>query len=59
MSQLTKILLELLSCTLPQLPPSNILFDDDADSVDDEGFPDDGKYHYHNIDSSLFGPELY
>ena len=47
-------LLELLSCTLP---PSDILFNDDVDSVDDEGFPawvtDDGQYHYHNVDSSL------
>ena len=47
-------LLELLSTSLP---PSDILFNDDVDSVDDQGIPawvtDDGKYHYHNVDSSL------
>jgi hypothetical protein len=47
-------LLELLSTSLP---PSDILFNDDVDSVDDQGMPawvtDDGKYHYHNVDSSL------
>lgn len=49
-------LLELLSTSLP---PSEILFNDvvDADSMDEEGIPawmtDDGKYHYHNVDSSL------
>jgi len=47
-------LLELLSTSLP---PIDILFNDDVDSVDDEGVPawvsDDGKYHYHNVDSSL------
>eukprot|EP00578_Thalassiosira_sp_NH16_P022656 CAMPEP_0181097248 /NCGR_PEP_ID=MMETSP1071-20121207/11464_1 /TAXON_ID=35127 /ORGANISM="Thalassiosira sp., Strain NH16" /LENGTH=401 /DNA_ID=CAMNT_0023179709 /DNA_START=208 /DNA_END=1409 /DNA_ORIENTATION=- len=47
-------LLELLGTSLP---PSDILFNDDFESVDDEGIPawvtDDGKYHYHNVDSSL------
>mmetsp|Transcript_18798 Transcript_18798/g.40910 ORF Transcript_18798/g.40910 Transcript_18798/m.40910 type:complete len:450 (+) Transcript_18798:189-1538(+) len=49
-------LLELLSTSLP---PSHILFSDDVDvhSTDNEGVPawitDDGKYHYHNVDSSL------
>jgi len=49
-------LLELLSTSLP---PSDILFNDavDVNSMDDEGIPawvtDDGKYHYHNVDSSL------
>mmetsp|Transcript_35431 Transcript_35431/g.60198 ORF Transcript_35431/g.60198 Transcript_35431/m.60198 type:complete len:446 (-) Transcript_35431:168-1505(-) len=49
-------LIELLSTSLP---PSDILFDDAvvADSIDDAGIPawvtDDGKYHYHNVDSSL------
>lgn len=47
---------EMLSTSLP---PSDILFNDDLDidSLDDEGVPtwvtDDGKYHYHNVDSSL------
>lgn len=47
-------LLELLSTSLP---PSEILFSDDVDSVDDNGIPawvtDDGQFHYHNVDSSL------
>mmetsp|Transcript_19441 Transcript_19441/g.46654 ORF Transcript_19441/g.46654 Transcript_19441/m.46654 type:complete len:424 (-) Transcript_19441:1460-2731(-) len=47
-------LLELLGTSLP---PSDILFNDGVDSVDDDGMPawvtDDGKYHYHNVDSSL------
>lgn len=47
-------LLELLSTTLP---PSEVLFNDEVDCVDDDGVPawvtDDGKYHYHNVDSSL------
>jgi hypothetical protein len=47
-------LLELLSMSLP---PSDILFSDDVDVVDDNGIPawvtDDGQYHYHNVDSSL------
>jgi hypothetical protein len=47
-------LLELLSTSLP---PSDVLFNDEVDSVDEEGVPawvtDDGKYHYHNVDSSL------
>ncbi|KAL3811388.1 hypothetical protein ACHAXA_000467 [Cyclostephanos tholiformis] len=47
-------LLELLSTSLP---PSDILFSDDVDSVDDNGIPawvtDDGQFHYHNVDSSL------
>ena len=47
-------LLEMLSRCLP---PSDILFNDDVESTDDEGVPawvtDDGKYHYHNVDSSL------
>jgi len=47
-------LLELLSTSLP---PSDILFSDDVDSVDDNGIPawvtDDGKFHYHNVDSFL------
>jgi len=49
-------LLELLSTSLP---PSEILFNDavDVNSMDAEGIPawvtDDGKYHYHNVDSSL------
>jgi len=47
-------LLELLSTSLP---PIDILFNDDVNSTDDEGVPawitDDGKYHYHNVDSSL------
>lgn len=49
-------LLELLSTSLP---PSDVLFDDDAhfDSMDDDGAPawvtDDGRYHYHDVDSSL------
>lgn len=47
-------LLEMLSSCLP---PSDVLFNDDVESTDDEGVPawvtDDGKYHYHNVDSSL------
>ena len=47
-------LLELLSTSLP---PSDILFSDDVDTVDDNGIPawvtDDGQFHYHNVDSSL------
>lgn len=49
-------LLELLSTSLP---PSEILFNDavDVNSMDAEGIPAwvtaDGKYHYHNVDSSL------
>jgi hypothetical protein len=47
-------LLEMLSSCLP---PSDVLFNDDIESTDDEGVPawvtDDGKYHYHNVDSSL------
>jgi hypothetical protein len=47
-------LLELLST---YLPPSDILFCDDVDSVDDNGIPawvtDDGQFQYHNVDSSL------
>ncbi|KAL3774531.1 hypothetical protein ACHAW5_008854 [Stephanodiscus triporus] len=47
-------LLELLSTSLP---PSDILFSDDVDSVDDDGVPawvtDDGQFQYHNVDSSL------
>ena len=47
-------LIELLS---KSLPPSNVLFCDDVDSVDDNGVPawvgDDGLYHYHNVDSTL------
>lgn len=47
-------LLELLSTSLPSI---DILFNEHVDSVDDEGVPawvtDDGKYHYHNVDSSL------
>lgn len=49
-------LLEMLSTSLP---PSEVLFNDelDMDSLDDEGIPtwvtDDGKHHYHNVDSSL------
>eukprot|EP00584_Thalassiosira_punctigera_P022150 CAMPEP_0172553110 /NCGR_PEP_ID=MMETSP1067-20121228/48539_1 /TAXON_ID=265564 ORGANISM="Thalassiosira punctigera, Strain Tpunct2005C2" /NCGR_SAMPLE_ID=MMETSP1067 /ASSEMBLY_ACC=CAM_ASM_000444 /LENGTH=421 /DNA_ID=CAMNT_0013341221 /DNA_START=350 /DNA_END=1615 /DNA_ORIENTATION=- len=49
-------LLELLSTSLP---PPDILFNDaiSEDLRDDEGMPawvtDDGKYHYHNVDSSL------
>ncbi len=47
-------LMELLSTSLP---PSDVLFNDDVDCVDDDGMPawvtDDGQYHYHNVDSSL------
>ena len=47
-------LMELLSTSLP---PSDILFSDDVDFVDDNGIPawvtDDGQFHYHNVDSSL------
>mgnify|MGYP001030175312 CR=1 FL=1 len=39
------------------LPPWDILFNEDADSLDNDGVPawvgDDGQYHYHNVDSHL------
>ena len=47
-------LVELLS---KSLPPTDILFNDDVDSVDNDGVPawlgDDGQFHYHNVDSCL------
>lgn len=47
-------LVDLLSNSLP---PWDILFNEDVDSLDDDGVPawvgDDGQYHYHNVDSHL------